>query len=92
MLFHGRRLIAHAKVAIPIAAVESPRRRVDRALFPQPAGVRRRPGRNRQLAAQTGLSALLGHRYTVAAAMAQPAGSFSGMQPSASRTSPSDQT
>ena len=41
---------------------------------------------------QIGPSALLGHRYTVAAARAQPAGSFNGMQPSASRTSPSDQT
>jgi Ti-type conjugative transfer relaxase TraA len=42
--------------------------------------------------ALVGPSALLGHRYTVAAARAQPAGSLSGMQPSASRTSPSDQT
>jgi IS5 family transposase len=46
----------------------------------------------RQAKARGGPSALLGHRYTVAAARAQPAGSLSGMQPSASRTSPSDQT
>jgi hypothetical protein len=44
------------------------------------------------MAKHPGPSALLGHRYTVAAARAQPAGSLSGMQPSASRTSPSDQT
>jgi hypothetical protein len=62
-------------------------------------GGSRRPARGSSLLREEsglnehqGPSALLGHRYTVAAARAQPAGSLSGMQPSASRTSPSDQT
>ena len=39
-----------------------------------------------------GISALSGHRYTVGRARGHAAGSRSGMHPSASRTSESDQT